>query len=151
MDPSLALMQSTASRPATPRIVQFARSLMARHGPNEKRKHYQTSERKSSRISRRRMKVMKKTNPRTPGFISFTDQADVDDLCLDSCPPCHVIKDRHCFAELQPFHRKFSVANSTPWRRHQQDSGGPSQTCCYFQHVLLSESHPESYKHGANF
>jgi len=48
------------------------------------------------------------------GFISSIDQPDTNDLCLDSGSPCHIIKDRHLFIKLQPFHRKFSVTNSTP-------------------------------------
>src|SRR5262249_42117572 len=40
------------------------------------------------------------------------------ELCLDSCSPSHVIKDRYLFAELRPFYGKFSVANSTPLEDH---------------------------------
>jgi hypothetical protein len=134
--------------PATPRIVQFARSFMARHAPNEKQKHYRNSERKSSRISRRRMKVMK-TNPRISGFISFTDQPDADNLCLDSCSPCHVIKDRHFFAELQPFHRKFSVVNSAPLEAASARFKCSQPNQLLFPTRIVSESHPEPCKHGA--
>jgi hypothetical protein len=59
-----------------------------------------------------------KEGPKDVGSISYINQSNTDDLCLDSGSPCHIIKDRHLFIELQPSHRKFSVANGTPLEAH---------------------------------
>jgi hypothetical protein len=59
-------------------------------------------------------KAKEDDKPKNLGFISSIDQPGTDDLCHDSGTPCHIIKDRHLFIELQPFRRKFSVANGTP-------------------------------------
>ena len=56
----------------------------------------------------------KEEEPNKLGYISSINETDMNDLCLDSGSPCHIIKDRHLFTKLQPFHRKFETANGTP-------------------------------------
>jgi hypothetical protein len=55
----------------------------------------------------------KEEEPKKLGYISFINEPDTGDLCLDSGSPCHIIKDKHLFIELKPFHRKFAAANGT--------------------------------------
>ena len=107
--------------------------------PNEKQKHFRKLEEK---LLSNKQKIddenEKKEEPMNIGLISFINQPDTEDLCLESGTPCHIVKDRPLFIEFRPFHRKFSVSKRYTFggTQHQQDSDIFTQTHQRFQRVL---------------